>query len=72
MDLQPQIQRMVTKATSVRALCLGTMIVTLCIMVFVNPAPEWSKLFEAVLLLILGNYVRGNPTPPPTPPGGVA
>lgn len=71
MDFQPAIQRAVTKATSVRALCLVAMVLTLCVMVFVNPAPEWSKLFEAVLLLILGNYVRGNPTPP-SPPGGVA
>jgi len=70
MSFDPSLQRIVTKATSVRAACLMLMVATLCVMVFVSQTPEWQRVFEGALLALLGNYLGRNHEPPK--PTGVA
>ena len=71
-DFHPQIQRAVTKATSVRALCLVALTLTLCgIVAFHAVDQEWRRVVEAVIMALLGNYL-GRASTPPQPPGGVA
>lgn len=74
MDLQPAIQRAVQKATSVRAICLVMLVVTLCGIVASHAVDEeWRRVFEGVIMALLGNYLgRASTPPPPQPPGGVA
>lgn len=72
MDLQPSIRRAVYKATSVRALCLVAMTLTLCGIIAFHAVDEaWRRVFEAALMAFLGNYL-GRTSMPPMPPGGVA